>query len=326
VTVTAAALDAVPPAAGAAVMGTGIVSIGLRLDGWTSLSRVLLAIAAALWVGLVIVLARRAVLQRQRWISEARTPAILTAVAGTAVLGARLAQLVGVGAAELFGALTLVTWVWLVPRVVRHWTTPAAGVSFVLAVATESLAVLAALVAIDRASSWLALAALLPLALGVAAYAFVLAGADPRQLLVGRGDHWIVGGALAITTLACAHITVALRVGGTLAAPEPALLDATLVLWAASALWLPVLLAGEGLAPRLGDESRRWSTVFPFGMYAVCSVAAGGATGDHLLTRFGDLWIWVAFALWAAVFAGTLRRGGHVLAEARSGQRPPPHA
>jgi len=45
-------LDAVPPAAGAWVMGTAIVSLGLSLDGREVLSRVILAIAVAIWATL----------------------------------------------------------------------------------------------------------------------------------------------------------------------------------------------------------------------------------------------------------------------------------
>ncbi len=40
-------LDSIPPAAGAEVMGTGIVSVALSLDGDETLSRTLLVIAAA---------------------------------------------------------------------------------------------------------------------------------------------------------------------------------------------------------------------------------------------------------------------------------------
>jgi hypothetical protein len=45
-------LDSIPPAAGAEVMGTGIVSAALSLDGDETLSRTLLVIAAAMWVTL----------------------------------------------------------------------------------------------------------------------------------------------------------------------------------------------------------------------------------------------------------------------------------
>jgi tellurite resistance protein TehA-like permease len=83
-------LDAIPPASGAVVMGTGIVSIALSLDGQETLSRVLLALDAAVWVILAILLPARALRDRARFRRDLRTPAAFTAVAGTAVLGTRL--------------------------------------------------------------------------------------------------------------------------------------------------------------------------------------------------------------------------------------------
>ena len=52
-------LDAIPPASGAVVMGTGIVSIALSLDGRETLSRILYAIDAAVWIALGLLLAGR---------------------------------------------------------------------------------------------------------------------------------------------------------------------------------------------------------------------------------------------------------------------------
>ena len=51
-------LDSVPPAAGAEVMGTGIVSIALSLDGYETLSSILLVIAEAMWVTLAVLVLR----------------------------------------------------------------------------------------------------------------------------------------------------------------------------------------------------------------------------------------------------------------------------
>jgi hypothetical protein len=53
-------LDCIPPAAGAEVMGTGIVSAALSLDGDERLSRTLLVIAAAMWVTLAVLVPMRA--------------------------------------------------------------------------------------------------------------------------------------------------------------------------------------------------------------------------------------------------------------------------
>lgn len=253
-------------------------------------------------------LLRRRLSQPQRWLQEARTPAALTAIAGTAVLGARLALTGTEWAAWLLLAIAFAAWLRLVPSVLRHWQTPTVGVSFVLTVATESLAVLAAQLAIDGHRSWLAATALAPLLLGLAAYLFALARIDLRQLVVGSGDHWVFGGALAIATLACAQTTTAFTATSTLAGLHGSLVDATLALWAAAALWLPALLASELIAPRLHYDTRRWSTVFPFGLYAACSITAGGVTGVDGIAGFGRAWIRVALAVWAVVFAGMLRR------------------
>jgi tellurite resistance protein TehA-like permease len=319
-------LDAVPAAGGAAVMGAGIVSIGLVLAGHEIVSRVLLGVDAALWLGLCLVFARKALALRDRWLAEARTPASLTAVAGTAVLGARLVLLGanGLGAALL--ALAFCVWLALLWHVVRHWQTPTVGVSFVTVVSTESLAVLAALLAFERGVRWLAVAAAVLLVVGVAAYGVVLARFDLGQLRTGRGDHWVSGGALAIAALACARVEEAARAT---AAPEVlrrAAADGSFVLWLLAMAWLPALLAAEALAPRFAYDTRRWSTVFPVGMYAVCSITVAQSTGIGALGSFGRAWIWVALALWAVVFAGMLRRGVELAAlpvssPARSGRR-----
>jgi len=289
-------------------MGTGIVSVGLHLDHEALLADALLAVAVALWLGLFAIFVERALRQRQRWRAEAGAPGALTAVAGTAVLGSHLTLLGAEWAGYLLLVVALGLWLGLVTPVLRHWRTPTVGASFVLAVATESLAVLAALLATHDRVRWLAVAAVAPLTLGLAAYLFVLARIDVRQVLVGRGDHWIFGGALAIATLASARTSAALDATSTLGGLRPALPDVTLALWAAAALWLPALLAGELVAPRLGYDTNRWATVFPFGMYAVCSLAAGSVTGIGGLVSFGRVWIWVALAVWAIVFAGMLGR------------------
>jgi tellurite resistance protein TehA-like permease len=304
----AALIDRAPPAAGAAVMGTGIVAVGLGHDGHPDLSDALLALAICLWLALCAVFAARLLRQHERWRSEARRPAALTGVAATAVVGAGL-SLAGVGwGLDVLAALAVLLWCALVVPVLRSWETPAVGGSFMLVVATESLAVMLALVAAQHDLAWLGVAALVPCALGVAGYAFVLSGFELRQLLVGRGDHWISGGALAIATLACARAADAVALSPSLAGVADGVADASLALWVAAIVWLPVLVVTEVLVPRLGYDLRRWSAVFPLGMYAVCSMAVGDTTGHGWVATFGRAWIWVAVAVWAVVFGAAVLR------------------
>src|SRR5450755_5074471 len=70
-------LDATGPASGAVVMGTGIVSIALSLDGHETISRVLLVLDAAIWVALIVLLPARAARDHPRFRSDVRTPAAL---------------------------------------------------------------------------------------------------------------------------------------------------------------------------------------------------------------------------------------------------------
>lgn len=286
-------------------MGTGIVSSGFALDGQHVLSLVLLALTALAWCVLVVAVAAAAA--RDGLLEHAGTPAALTWVAGTSVLGARLSVLGWDGVAGALLGLAFASWLVLVPVVLRRWRTPTVGLSFLLAVATESLAVLSARLAVGYGVRWLALAALAPCALGLLFYLIVLARFDLRQLAVGAGDHWIAGGALAIAALAVARCADAVSALRGPAGAGSALDTAALAVWAAAAAWLPALLAAELVRRRTGFDERRWSTVFPLGMYAACSFAAADAAGVGGLATFARVWIWPAFAAWLLVAAGSLR-------------------
>jgi hypothetical protein len=288
------------------------VSVDLSTDGHETLSRVVLGVGTAIWVGLGALLVAQALLDRPRVRRDAASPAALTGAAGTAVLGTRYADLGWRWAGVALLGVSLGLWLVLLGPVLRHWATPTVGVSFVLAVATEAIAVLAATLATSEHARWLVYAALAPFALGLAFYAFVLARFDWRQLLVGHGDHWVGGGALAITALAAGTIALAAkRLGIIGSTPEVALL----VIWAAAVVWLPALLAVEVIRPRVHYDVHRWATVFPLGMFASCSFVVGDAVGLDGITRFARGWSWVAFAVWLLVLGAS--------ASSTSGDAPP---
>ena len=77
------------------------------------------------------------------------------------MLGTRL-TLLGwdwAGAALLL-VVALAIWLGLVPQVLGHWQVPTIGASFILTVATESLALLAATLAFGERAGWLLYASL----------------------------------------------------------------------------------------------------------------------------------------------------------------------
>jgi Voltage-dependent anion channel len=301
-------LDAIPPASGAVVMGTGIVSVALLLDGRHLLSDILLVIDAIIWLALAVLLPARARRDGQRFLVDLRHTTALTAIAGTEVLGTRLT----LGGWDWAGSGLLIVgtaiWLGLVPHVLRHWQTPTIGASFILTVGTESLALLAATVAFATQAAWLVYASLVPFCLGLGFYVFVLSRFDFRQLLVGAGDHWVTGGALAISTVAAGRIALAAPRTATLSGGHEALKTIALVLWCLTMVWLPALLAAEILRPRLSYNVRRWSTVFPVGMYAACSFIVGTLTQTPGISDFARVWVWASLAVWATVFCAMMRR------------------
>lgn len=307
------ALDSIPPAAGAEVMGTAIVSIALALDGQETLSRVTLAIAAVIWVGLAVLLPMRAARDPARFWADARTPAALTAAVATGVLGTRLTLLgwVWAGIATLVIAFAL--WVALLRPVLAGWKAPTVGVSLLLAVSAESLAVLAATVAALERAQWLLIAALVLFAAGLGLYVFIISRFDLQQLVVGRGDHWIAGGALAIAALAAAKLSAGARTLAVVGVRGGALEDIVIVLWVLAMLWLLVLLFAEARWPRPSVGPPRWSTVFPLGMYAACSFAVGAVAHAGAITSFARVWGWIALAAWVIVFVAMIGRAVKVV-------------
>ena len=313
----------VPPASWTIVMTSGIVSVDLGADHQAVLSAVMFWFTAAVWVFLAVVLAAPLAYQRGRFAREAGAPVSLAAVAATAVLGTVLAiRDVRIAAAALL-ALAVFGWVVLEVPVLRHWTTPTTGVSFLAGVATDGLAVLSATLAVSFRAGWLAGAAIVFLLLALALYVFTVARFDLRQLVLGQGDHWVAGGALAISALAAGKITQAAGVLGLLRAQHQVLSTGTLVLWCLAMAWLPVLIAGEIAARRLRYDIRRWGTVFPLGMYAACSFTAGQVTGIGGITTFGRVWTWVAVAATVLALAGLGRSvyRARPRSGARAGQR-----
>ncbi|MFF4401218.1 tellurite resistance/C4-dicarboxylate transporter family protein [Streptomyces sp. NPDC001480] len=297
------------PAAGAAVMATGIVSVGLQPAGHEVLSRAALGLACAAWLGFAAGFTLRLLHERERWAAEAETPSSLTAVAATAVLGTRFSLLGRPVLAEALLALAVVLWPVLLVHVLRRWERRMPGAVFLGCVATESIAVLGAVLAAATATAWLAHTALVLFWLGLVFYGFALARFDPRQLLEGAGDQWISGGALAVSALAGARLVAA--DGGRLylwsGDDQGVLRTVTVALLVLDWACYVVLLVTEAVRPRPGYDVRRWSTVFPMGMTAAATLSVGTALGIPWLRGPGVVLVWISVAAWLVVGVGAVR-------------------
>ncbi|MEU4652944.1 tellurite resistance/C4-dicarboxylate transporter family protein [Streptomyces sp. NPDC023723] len=297
-----------PPAAGAAVMATGILSVGLHLTGHEVLSGIALVLGSAAWLGLALNFVVLLLRERPKWVAQAATPGALTAIAATTVLGTRFALLGRQPLAAVLLALATALWPGLLVLVIRHWSRSMPGAVFLGCVATQGLAVLGATLAAATSTPWLAHAALVPFWLGLVLYAAALFHFDWRQVARGTGDHWIAAGALAISALAGSKLLAAGGSGMYLWNRDDgdALRTTTVALLVLDLTWYVVLLAAELLRPRLRYDVRRWSTVFPLGMTAAATLSVAAAVEVPWLKGPGQVLLWIAVAVWLVVAAGAV--------------------
>nr|WP_272933144.1 hypothetical protein [Streptomyces sp. SN-593] len=295
------ALRTVPPSAGAAVMATGILSMGLRLTGHGVLSAIALTVATVLWLVLALAFALQLACDRARWQASAANPPALTAVAATCVLGTRYSLAGRQPLALVLLAVAAAAWPWLLVSVLRHWKRPVPGVAFLVCVATQGLAVLGGTLALAGRGDWLARAALAAGLLGLVLYVEALARFEFRQVFTGQGDQWVAAGALAISALAASKLVASpLWSGGA----HQALRDAAFVLLALDFAWYAVLAVAEFVRPRPGYDLRRWSTVFPLGMTAVAALSTGQVAHVRWLHGVGSVLLWIAVAAWLLTAVG----------------------
>ena len=315
-------LDSASPAAGAEVLAAGMVSVALWLDHQETFSRILLVVAAMFWLTFAVLVPVRAVRDRGRFLAEVRAPVALGSVAGAAILGVGLVTILGwrwAGIALL--AIAMLLWLALLARVLGSWKVPTVGASLLLAVSTESLSVLAATLAPSEHAGWLLVGALAPFALGLCFYVFVMVRFDPRQLGIGPGDHWVTGGALAISALAAGKIAARAKPLSVLGGGGGFLKDLAVLLWVLAILWLPLLVLAEALRPRLHYDVSRWSMVFPVGVYAAGSYVVRAVASADAISSFARVWVWVALAVWTVVFFALVHRTVKVLAAQTRGPR-----
>jgi tellurite resistance protein TehA-like permease len=287
-------------------MGCGIVSIDLLAAGQPGASAILFWLAVVVWVVLAV-----------RWICapagaarEFLTPAALGCVAATSVLGARIAAQPDSAVAAVLLVLALAVLAVLLGPVLRHWTTPTVGGSFLVTVAVQGVAGLASVLAVTYRADWLLYAATVLFAGGLVGYLAVLWRFDFGSVAAGPGDQWVAGGAVAISTLTAAKIATAaetlraLGSGGWLTVVD----DVALALWCGAMAWLVPLVVSEFIRPRFRYHVLRWATVFPVGMYAACSFAVGQVTGIGGITDFARIWTPIAVAVTLIVLIGLTRR------------------
>ncbi len=316
-------VEGLTPGYFALVMASGIISVGLSLQGYSTWSRVLLAVCAIAFVVLLVLNAWRFVAYREAtkedFLDPRRAFGFFTFVAGTNVLGVRLGM---DGHHTATAVLLLVAGAaWLVLGYVVPWTAAlgpqsrpvvatANGTWFIWVVASQSVAVSAASLeaVIETSRRELALLAVVSWSVGVFLYAAAGIFVSLRLLLYDFGPeeltppYWVSMGALAITVLAGARI-VEMADAPMVDATRGLIAGLAVVFWG-FATWLIPVLVGAGWwrhavrkIPMRYDPTL-WSIVFPLGMYAVAGIYLGDADRLPVVRAIGGGMLWVALTAW----------------------------
>ncbi len=312
----------------ALVMATGILSTAADQDGAAMLSAVLLVLTILCYLVLLAAYGWRLASYRAEFLADAADPAVafsfFTFVAGSNVLGARLAP-AGYGTiAEILLVLAGVAWLLLsygIPlalitrRGAGSVLAGSNGTWFLSIVGTQSIVVALAALAAPLPSGLAALAVAL-WAVGVMLYLIVATLVLARLLHfpVRPADvipaYWVSMGATAISVLAGAKL-LGLPASPLLTAMHPVVVGLSAVLWAFGT-WLIPLLAGLGVWRHVAGrvplryEPGLWSLAFPLGMYCVASETLGHAVHVPWLVSVGHDGMWLALGVWAVLFAAML--------------------
>ncbi len=329
----------------AMVMGSGIISIGLRLEGHDLMSVMLLIACAVGFVVLCVLtvwrlLAHRAAITED-FLDPRRAFGFFTFVAGANVLGARVAM---DGHHAITGALLIAAGlVWLVLGYVVPWTAvlrsrerpvvaAANGTWFIWVVASESVAIGAATLepVVTTGRAELAVLAVGSWSVGVFLYAATAMIVTLRLMLYRFGPedltppYWVSMGALAITVLAGARI-VEMADAPMVQITRGLVAGLSVVFWSFATWLFPVLVAAGWwrhvrCRVPLVYEATWWSIVFPLGMYAVAGIYLGRAADLPVVEHIGEVELWLALFAWIVAFVAMTK---HVTGSVLLG-RPPP--
>ena len=316
------------------VMATGIVSIAAQMAGLEAVARglfVLNTIAyGVLWALFLARMLRFAPRFFGDMTDHLRGPGYFTVVAGTAVLGGQFVVLDGdfrVATVLWFAAIVL--WVVLTYTIFagfavkEHKPSLDRGISgawLLAVVSTQSIAVLGALLLVDRPGDALAFACVAAFVLGIVTYLIVMTMVFLRwtfqELEPTEADPpaWIAAGAVAITVLAGSNLLAARAVSPRIERLAPFLEGMVTLAWATATFWFPLMVAigvWRHIVRRvpLRYNPSYWSLVFPLGMYSAATFKMRIALQLDALEWLPKIALAIALTAWAATAFGLVHLG-----------------
>jgi len=313
----------------ALVMASGMVSMAMYHQNAFRVSALLLWVAAVSYLILVAVSAVRLIVfpheLRADLYDSGRAFGLFTFVSATNVLGARL--VLDEHNQVAVGLLLISTLAWLVLGYLIPWTAVlgtserpvvrrANGTWFIWVVASQSVAVLAAVLEVEMSDPWqqsLALLAVSSWSVGVFLYGAAGIFVALRLLLYPLlpedlvPQYWVAMGATAITVLAGARI-VEMAEAPMVTATRGLIAGTSVVFWAFGTWLIPPMIAAgvwRHVVHRISlrYEAPWWSVIFPLAMYGVGSHYLGQADHLPIVGYIGSVQSWIAIAAWCIAFA-----------------------
>jgi tellurite resistance protein TehA-like permease len=328
-------LAGLSPAYFGIVMATGIVSLAAHLQAMPGLARSLFLLNIALYVALWVLCALRMLHYPRRFLGDMvdhlRGPGFFTAVAATSILGCQFVLLAAndhAGAA--LWAVAVVLWTGLTYTIFAGLTVKANkptldrginGAWLLTVVATQSIAVLSALLAARVAQPWkleLNFIALSMWLWGGMLYIWMMSLIFYRYTFfaLAPGDlsppYWINMGAMAISALAGSLLVVNAPDAPFLHSLLPFIKGFTIFYWATGTWWIPMLVilaVWRHVCRRfpVKYDPQYWGAVFPLGMYAASTSEMNLAMELGFLDFLPETFLAIALVAWAATFAGFSR-------------------
>jgi tellurite resistance protein TehA-like permease len=315
-------------------MATGIVSIAALDFNFAALAWGLFILSLVAYAVLIALNVLRAVRFSEQFAADVtdfrRAPGFFTIVAGSSVVGAEIRLIANdTVAATAFLALSIALWLAITYTIFIALTIktekPAlqngiTGAWLIAVVATQSLAVLGALISRDwvqphrlelnffALSMWLWGGMFYIWIISLIFYRYIFFAFSPGDL---TPPSWITMGAMAISTLAGSMLVQNTTDAPFLASLLPFLKGFTVFYWATGMWWIPMLIIlaiwryGLKRFP-LRYDPLYWGAVFPLGMYSVATKQMSLALGLPFLAPLTKVFFAAALIAWAITFFGLL--------------------
>jgi tellurite resistance protein TehA-like permease len=315
------------------IMATGIVTVSAYLQRMGTTAEILFLLNKIAYGIFIFFLILRGLLLPGELASDmtapSRAPALFTVTAGTCILGSQFLVLSkSFYAGLLFWAVGLFMWAVLsyifftavITGKEKNGDEDELDGSWLLfVVGTQAAAIITILLApyLAGGQEVMLLAASSLHGAGIALYALLIVLISHRMIFLSlpaeklSPPYWINMGAAAISTLAGAELLLHAGYGKFVQEILPALKWTTLMLWAVTTWWIPLIAilnvwryAYKRFPVRY--DVQHWSMVFPLGMYAASSHQFGMAVGLAPLLVISRYFLYLALAAWIVVFIGMI--------------------